>query len=57
MPVFSMLLFLRVKKFILLQVSCEYKAVLMSGAILTVEDGRYRLRRLPIQPIETSLED
>jgi len=35
----------------------EYKAVLMSGAILTIEDGRYRLRRLPIQPIETSLED
>ncbi|KAM3097858.1 DUF5615 family PIN-like protein [Phormidesmis sp. 146-12] len=41
----------------LLTALSEYKAVLMSGAILTIEDGRYRLRRLPIQPIETSLED
>jgi predicted nuclease of predicted toxin-antitoxin system len=32
----------------------EFESALMTGAILTVEDKRYRLRRLPIEPTSSS---
>lgn len=34
----------------LMQVLAECAAVLDTGAIVTVEEGRYRIRRLPIEP-------
>jgi predicted nuclease of predicted toxin-antitoxin system len=36
----------------LLEALAGYSRELTSGAILTVEDTRYRLRRLPIRPVE-----
>jgi predicted nuclease of predicted toxin-antitoxin system len=36
----------------LLQVLAECSQDLATGAIITVQDNRYRLRRLPIQPLE-----
>jgi hypothetical protein len=38
----------------LLDALSEFESVLMTGAILTVEDKRYRLRRLPIEPRDSN---
>ena len=37
----------------LLAALSEFESALMTGAILTVEDKRYRLRRLPIEPTDS----
>lgn len=38
----------------LLAALSEFESALMNGAILTVEDKRYRLRHLPIEPTSSS---
>lgn len=37
----------------LLAALSEFESALVTGAILTVEDKRYRLRRLPIEPTDS----
>ena len=55
----SVIIFLRLPNYTpayitsrLLDALSEYSQELVAGAILTIEETRYRLRRLPIRPVE-----